>query len=114
MDDPFAQFSVHLKNPFIFDSRGFIAGQWTDAPSGKTFPVYEPSSGQILAHCTDLSQEHFVKAIESAHSGFRQYSRSTTAKDRGTCLRKWNDLILENAEDRQSRIFLYSLIPSLI
>ncbi|KAJ5958498.1 Aldehyde dehydrogenase N-terminal [Penicillium vulpinum] len=99
MNNPDCQLPVHLANPALFDNRGFVAGKWRHAGLNKTFPVTEPSSGQILAHCADFSQEQFVEAIEAADRGFRQYFLHTTAKQRSSLLRKWNDLILENLDD---------------
>jgi succinate-semialdehyde dehydrogenase/glutarate-semialdehyde dehydrogenase len=90
---------VALETPSLFDNRGFIAGKWRHASSDKTFPVLEPSTGQILAHCADFSTQDFVEAIETADAEFKQFSSTTTAKQRGTILRKWNDLILENSQD---------------
>ncbi|CAI7677387.1 unnamed protein product [Penicillium discolor] len=99
MNNSLYQLPVQIANPALFDSRGFIAGKWRYAASDKTFPVTEPSSGQILAHCADFSQEEFVEAIEEADHGFRKYFYQTTAKQRSSLLRKWNDLILENLDD---------------
>ncbi|KAJ5165195.1 Aldehyde dehydrogenase N-terminal [Penicillium coprophilum] len=99
MDQPHNQLPVQLKNPALFDSRGFVAGNWKSASSNKMFPVIEPSSGQVLGHCADFSQQDFVEAIEDADRGFRKYFFSTTAKQRSVLLRKWNDLILQNLDD---------------
>lgn len=101
MNNSLHQLPVQIANPTLFDSRGFIAGKWRYAASEKKFPVTEPSSGQVLAHCADFSQEKFVEAIEEADHGFRKYFHQTTAKQRSSFLRKWNDLILENLDDRE-------------
>lgn len=100
MNESHYQFPVELANPAVFDNRGFFAGKWRYAALDKMFPVTEPSSGQILAHCADFSQQDFVEAIEEADRGFRKYFFRTTAKQRSSLLRKWNDLILENLDDR--------------
>lgn len=94
---------VKLVNSALFDSRGFFGGKWRFAASNKTFAVTEPSSGQILAYCSDFAQQDFIEAIELADHGFRHYHSHTTAKQRGSLLRKWNDLILENLNDRMSQ-----------
>ncbi|KAJ5396558.1 Aldehyde dehydrogenase N-terminal [Penicillium cosmopolitanum] len=90
---------VALETPSLFDNRGFIAGKWRHASSNKTFPVLEPSTGRTLAQCADFSTQDFVEAIETADAEFKQFFSTTTAKQRGTFLRKWNDLILENSQD---------------
>ncbi|KAJ5823886.1 hypothetical protein N7447_006226 [Penicillium robsamsonii] len=98
MNELLSQFPVQIAIFGLFDSRGFIAGKWKYAASNKTFPVIEPS-GQILAHCADFSQQAFVEAIEEADRGLRKYFLHTTAKQRSSLLRKWNDLILQNLDD---------------
>ena len=30
-----------------------INGQWVNAQSGKTFPTYDPATGEVLAHVTE-------------------------------------------------------------
>lgn len=91
------QNKLGLKNASLFDTQGLIAGSWKSA--GKTFPVIEPSTGDVLAECSNFGKQDFVDAIESAHDGYQKFSSSTTAKERGTILRKWNDLIVQNSED---------------
>jgi len=83
----------------LFIQKGFIGGEWVDAKDGKTFPVYEPSSAEVLGQVADLSRDDFIRAIEIADKGFRKYSTSTTFAERGVQLRKWNDLILANVDD---------------
>jgi succinate-semialdehyde dehydrogenase/glutarate-semialdehyde dehydrogenase len=94
-----AAHKYNLSNPSLWDTRGLIAGSWTHAANNKTFPVIEPSSGAVLGDCSDFSKDDFVTAIESAHTGYKKFYASTTAKERGVLLRKWNDLILANASD---------------
>lgn len=88
-----------LRRPSLFDSQGLIAGNWKSASGNKTFEVTEPSSKKILGRCADFGSEDFIEAIESAYEGYKNFSANTTAKERGTILRKWNDLILQNLED---------------
>ncbi len=88
-----------LKDESLFDYRGLVAGKWTEGKAGKTFPVYEPSSGTVLHECADLAQEDFVAAIDDAYKGYMEYYDGTSAKERGAILKRWNDLILENIDD---------------
>lgn len=67
--------------------------------SKKKFPVYEPSSGDVLGTVADVTREDFVTAITSADKGYRSYSTSTTAHERSALLRKWFDLIILHKED---------------
>ena len=38
-----------LKTP----KRMLIGGNWVEAVSGKTFPVYNPATGEVLAHVAE-------------------------------------------------------------
>ncbi|KAH7347013.1 aldehyde dehydrogenase domain-containing protein [Pyrenochaeta sp. MPI-SDFR-AT-0127] len=91
--------SIPITNSGLFDIRGLVGGSWRLATNNKTFSVYEPSSGQVLAQCSDFGHQDFIDAIEVAEAGFREFSASTTAKERGTLLRRWYDLIMANVND---------------
>ena len=88
-----------IKNKGLHETRGLIAGEWKTAKDGKTFAVYEPSSGKVLAQCSDFGLDDFKDAIDSATRGFKSFYKSTTAKERSILLKKWNQLILDNIED---------------
>lgn len=90
---------VNISNIALLETRGLINGEWRTAKDNKTFPVYEPSSGQVLRECSDFDVDDFLAAIDSAEAGFRQYSTSTTAKERGLLLRRWYEKIVHNVED---------------
>ena len=93
---------IPIKNTSLLESRGLVAGEWRAAKDGKTFPVYEPSSGDILTEVSDFGLDDFLAAIDSAEAGFRKYWTSTTARERASTLRRWYELIIENIEDRKS------------
>lgn len=88
-----------LKNPELFVMSGLVNGQETQAADGKTFPVIEPASATLLAHCADLSEPDIVAAIDAADEGYVKFYESTTAKERGILLKKLYQLIMDNAED---------------
>lgn len=92
-------FPVALRDPSLLDSRGLINGKFRRAPNEKTFPVYEPATGQVLYPCANFDREDFAEAINIAHAGYIAFNESTTAKGRGQMLHRWNDLILENLND---------------
>ncbi|PVH78289.1 succinate-semialdehyde dehydrogenase [Cadophora sp. DSE1049] len=86
-----------LKDRSLFCGDAFIEGQWIS--KDKKFDVYEPSSSSILGKVSDCSLDDFTKAIHSADEAQRSFYQSTTGTVRGALLRKWNDLILDNADD---------------
>lgn len=96
------EFGLKLKEPSLFIGKGLLSGIWADAQSGKTFPVWEPSTGKVLKQCADFSKGEFVQAIEAAEQGYKDFHKSTTAKERSGILRAWGNSVLANAKDCES------------
>jgi succinate-semialdehyde dehydrogenase / glutarate-semialdehyde dehydrogenase len=105
---------IPIRNSKLFDTRGLVGGSLKSAVNNKTFPVYEPSSGQVLGYCSDFGQQDFIDAIDTAEAGFREFSVSTTAKERGALLRRWNDLTLENVDDCKDYPYMQPAFANLI
>ena len=78
-------------------SRGFINGEWVEAQDGKQVDVVNPSTGELITTVPDMGKEESEAAVSAAHTAFQEW-RSTTAKYRAGLLRKWFDLIVENAD----------------
>lgn len=87
-----------LKDSTLLRQSAFINGEWTGAGSGKTFPVTNPATGEILTRVSDCGAAETRRAIAAAEAALPGW-RSKTAAQRGALLRRWNDLILENVED---------------
>lgn len=107
-----ASFPLSLKRPDLVEVRGLVGGEWVRPDDGETFPVYDPSNGKVIQDCPSFNTKDFQRAIDLAQTGYEEFYASTTAKERGALLRKWNDLVLENEEDREST-FLNPLGPRL-
>ena len=43
-----------------------IDGKWVAAASGKTFPVYEPSTGDVVAQVAEGDKEDIARAVKVA------------------------------------------------
>lgn len=72
-----------------------INGQWVT--SKKTFPVFDPATGEELARVPDLDAEHARQAIDAAAAAFPAWS-AKTAKERCQIVRRWYDLIIAEAD----------------
>lgn len=94
-----------LRDPSLLISDGLIDGKWRSAPNGATFPVYEPATGTVLKECANLGLQDFKDAIDSAEVGTKQFYESTTAKERGSMLRRWFDLVTANVEDCAQHVY---------
>lgn len=100
-----AMFPTKLSDPSLLINNGLVAGNFRSSGSKREFPVYEPSTGNVLQSCADMAKEDFIEAIQSANAGFESFSTTTTAKARGEILRKWYDLILQHKDDRTYDLF---------
>src|SRR4249920_905339 len=90
--------ALQLKDPSLFRQQCYIDGRWADADSGKTIPVNNPATGEILGTVPNMGTAETRRAIEAANAAFPAW-RAKTAKERSTILRKWFDLMMANQED---------------
>jgi aldehyde dehydrogenase (NAD+) len=75
-----------------------IGGQWTDPAGGQWFGSENPFTGQIWAEVPRGGPEDVDRAVKAAWDAFRGPWRAMTASARGAILRKFGDLVAENAE----------------
>ena len=77
-----------------------IAGRWTDSASGRAFPTYDPSTGEVLAEVAEGDREDVDRAVRAARAAFDDgpWSR-TTPSERGRLLWKLADLVEQHAEE---------------
>jgi len=47
-----------------------INGKWVEAASGKTFPTYNPATGEILAQVAEGDREDIDRAVKAARAAF--------------------------------------------
>ena len=77
-----------------------IDGQWLDAAKGKTFPTFNPATGEILAQIAEGEKEDIDKAVKAARKAFDHGPwRRMTTSDRGKLIWKLADLIEANLEE---------------
>ncbi|MCB8961446.1 MAG: NAD-dependent succinate-semialdehyde dehydrogenase [Ardenticatenales bacterium] len=69
----------------------FINGEWLDGE--RTFPVYNPATGELLAEVADASRADAARAIQAAHEAFAGW-RQTTAYERAAILYRAYELML--------------------
>ena len=77
-----------------------INGKWVDAASGKTFPTYNPATGEVLAHVAEGDREDIDRAVKAARAAFETGPWSKmTPSERGRAIWKLADLLEENLEE---------------
>src|SRR5436853_1302685 len=77
-----------------------INGKWVESASGKTFPTYNPATGEVLAQVAEGDREDINRAVKAARKAFDSGSWSDmSASERGRLLWKLADLMEEHLEE---------------
>ncbi len=77
-----------------------INGKWVDAASGKTFPTYNPATGEVLAKVAEGDKEDINRAVAAARAAFETGPwRKLTPSERGRMIWKLADLVEKHAEE---------------
>ncbi|KAJ5579901.1 uncharacterized protein N7459_005886 [Penicillium hispanicum] len=87
-----------LKDPSLFIEKCYINGEWVGAQSGKTFEVHDPATGKLIGTCPELDVADVEKAVQAASEAFSSF-RTTLGRERARMLRRWYQLMIDNAED---------------
>src|SRR5258708_15635244 len=77
-----------------------IDGKWVSAASGKTFPSYNPATGEVLAQVAEGDRQDIDAAVKAARKAFDSgpWSR-LTASERGKLVWKLAHLLEEHLEE---------------
>ena len=78
-------------------TEGYWEGKFQKESSGKTFEVWNPSTGEKIADVTDCGAAETRRALDSAHKAFQTWSK-TTPKQRSTLMMKLSDGLKTNQE----------------
>jgi phenylacetaldehyde dehydrogenase len=77
-----------------------INGKWVEAASGKTFPTYNPATGEVLSQVAEGDREDIDRAVKSARAAFEKGPWATmTPSERGRVIWKIGDLIEKHLEE---------------
>ncbi len=72
----------------------FIDGEWTNGSSGKSEPILNPATGQVLARLAHAGKSDLDRALAAADKGFKQW-RAVSAHERYKTLRQAANLLRE-------------------
>ena len=98
MPDIATNLSALLNDASLLATRAYLAGDWADADDGATFAVTNPARGDVIAQVADLTRAETARAIDAAYTAQKDWAQ-WTGKERAAVLRKWFDLMVENADD---------------
>jgi len=89
---------MQLKDPTLLRTQAYIHGEWVNAAHHATHEVHNPATGEKVGTVPDMGAAETQRAIDAAHAAFPAWA-AKTAKERGTILRKWFDLMIANQDD---------------
>jgi succinate-semialdehyde dehydrogenase / glutarate-semialdehyde dehydrogenase len=89
---------MQLKNPALLKSQSYINNNWINAAEGSTFDVTNPASGDLIIKAANCGVHETEQAIQAASKAFKLWSKKT-AKERAARLRKWFNLVMDNADE---------------
>jgi succinate-semialdehyde dehydrogenase/glutarate-semialdehyde dehydrogenase len=75
-----------------------IGGSWVPAASGKTLPVYDPATGELLKSIADAAAEDGLRALDAAVAVADEWA-ATAPRVRGEILRGAFDLLQERRDE---------------
>ena len=76
----------------------YIDGVWQDATGGKTIPVTDPATGEVLAHIADAQPEDGIRCLDAAVATQDEWAQ-TAPRVRGELLRKAFERVQELKEE---------------
>ncbi|MBA0718039.1 hypothetical protein Golax_005807 [Gossypium laxum] len=77
-----------------------INGNFVDSASGKTFPTYDPRTGDVIAHVAEGDAEDINRAVSAARKAFDEGPwPKMTAYERSKVLFRFADLIDQHTEE---------------
>src|SRR5579864_4090356 len=99
VSDTAIQIAPEVKQ-FVDETRKMlIDGKWVDAASGKTFEVYNPATGEVMAHVAEGDAEDINRAVQAARRAFDEGPwRTMSPSQRGRCISRLADLIEQHGE----------------
>ncbi len=78
--------------------KNYINGEWVGSASGETFPVYDPSTEEVIAQVAAAGAADVDRAVKAARAAFDGGPwPTTTAQDRGRILFKLAEKIRQNS-----------------
>ncbi len=89
-----------VQNFIASPKKMLINGEWINASSGKTFPVYDPATGNEIARVAEGEKEDIEKAVTAARNAFENGPwKDFTSSERGKIVWKIGDLIEQHLEE---------------
>src|ERR1700730_14926950 len=76
----------------------FIGGEWRPAASGRTLPVEDPATGEVLVEVADGDKSDARAPLDAAVRAQRSWP-STSPRERGEILRRTYETLIDRADE---------------
>ncbi|TID29882.1 hypothetical protein CANINC_001521 [Pichia inconspicua] len=93
----FAQ-KFNIKNTKLIQTGAFINNEWYNNTE-EVFSVEDPGTGENVINVTNTPISVIEQGIKDADVAFKKFSKEYSGRQRGRILRKFYDLMMENADD---------------
>ncbi len=94
MNAPAIQIDPRVSSTLAKQGRLLINNRWEEAASGKSFPTYNPATGEVLARVAEGDKDDVNQAVKAARSAFEKGPwPKMTPSERGRLIWKLGDLI---------------------
>ncbi|QLE98240.1 NAD-dependent succinate-semialdehyde dehydrogenase [Neptunomonas phycophila] len=90
--------ALMLKDMSLLKDRCLVNGQWVEAGNKSTIDVINPATGDVITSIPHLSASEIPAVISASQVAQREWA-AMAAKERSKILRRWFELLLENADD---------------
>jgi succinate-semialdehyde dehydrogenase/glutarate-semialdehyde dehydrogenase len=80
------------------DTRLYIGGQWRDASSGRTLPVEDPATGEVLREVADAGPDDAAAALDAAVAAQADWA-AHPPRERGEILRRAYEAITARVDE---------------
>ncbi|KAI9825882.1 MAG: succinate semialdehyde dehydrogenase NADP+ linked [Thelocarpon impressellum] len=87
-----------LSDKSLLKNECYVDGEWVKARSGESFEIQDPASMKVIGSCPEFDRADTERAIAAAARALPSF-RAATGRERSRLLRKWYQLMTENAED---------------
>src|SRR5699024_1698598 len=78
--------------------KNYINGEWVAAKTDKTEPVYNPATGEVIAHVPISTPEDVDDAVKHAHAAFEEWKEFPVPK-RARVMFKYQQLLVDHWDE---------------
>ena len=76
----------------------YIGGKWVDGSTGKTIPVENPATGEVLCEVADANESDAISALDAAADKQKEWA-AVAPRERGEILRRSWELLNARADE---------------